>query len=49
MDEAIRLLSDPVLDFSSIITHEIPFYEWEKAFHIADKEKENCLKVSMIM
>jgi len=48
MDEAIRLLGDPVLNFKSIITHEIPFREWEKAFHLADNEKESCLKVSLI-
>jgi len=48
MDEAIRLLGDPALNFKSIITHEIPFSEWEKAFHLADNEKESCLKVSLI-
>jgi len=48
MDEAIRLLGDDTLDFGSIITHEIPFTQWEKAFFIAENDKENCLKVSMI-
>jgi len=49
MDEAIRLLTDPVLDFGSIITHEIPFADWEKAFETAEKEKESCLKVSLVI
>ena len=49
MDEAIRLLGDPALNFKNIITHEVPFLEWETAFRIADNEKESCLKVSMIM
>ena len=49
MDEAIKMLSDPKLDFKSIITHEIPFDEWEEAFRIADEQKDRCLKVSMIL
>jgi threonine dehydrogenase-like Zn-dependent dehydrogenase len=49
MDEALRLLSDRDLNLQNIITHEIPFSDWEKAFHIADNEKDRCLKVSMTM
>jgi len=49
MDEAIRLLGDPSLNLPGIITHEIPFSDWEGAFLIADRDKENCLKVSMII
>jgi len=49
MDEAIRLLGDPELDLKSIITHEIPFSEWEEAYRIADEKKDSCLKVSMIL
>ena len=48
MDDAMRLLSDPELNLKSIITHEIPFDEWEKAFHLADEEKGSCLKVSIV-
>jgi len=49
MDEALRLLSAPDMNLQNIITHEIPFPYWRKAFDIADKEKDHCLKVSMIM
>jgi threonine dehydrogenase-like Zn-dependent dehydrogenase len=49
MDDAIKLLADPDMDFQGIITHEIPFSNWEEAFFIADQKKESCLKVSMIM
>jgi len=49
MDDAMRLLADPALDLKSIVTHEIPFADWKEAFRIASKEKENCLKVSMIL
>ena len=48
MDDAMRLLGDSELDLKSIITHEIPFTDWKKAFHIADEQKDRCLKVSMI-
>jgi len=49
MDDAIRLLEDPELDLKSIITHEIPFKNWEEAFKIADEQKDICLKVNMIL
>ena len=49
MDEAIRLLSDPVLKLKDIVTHELPFSQWEDAFYKAEHDKENCLKVSMVM
>ena len=49
MEDALRLLSDPGLNMKSIITHEIPFGEWEEAFRLAEFDKENCLKVSMIL
>ena len=49
MDEALQLLCDRDLNLQNIITHEIPFSDWEKAFHIADNEKDCCLKVSMVM
>jgi len=49
MDEAMRLLDDPELDFKSIITHEIPLAEWKEAFRIADQQKDSCLKVSIVI
>jgi threonine dehydrogenase-like Zn-dependent dehydrogenase len=49
MDEAIRLLGDSELNLQSIVTHEVPFIEWEDAFLTAEKNKDGCLKVSMII
>ena len=49
MDDAMTLLCDSDLDLKSIITHEIPFDKWEEAFFIADRQKESCLKVSILM
>ena len=49
MDDAIRLLSDPVLNLSSIVTHELPFEKWEEAFNMAEHTVDSCLKVSMVL
>ena len=48
MDEAMLLLEDPALNIGGIITHEMPFDQWEKAFHQAENGKDSGLKVSMI-
>jgi len=48
MDEAIQLLCDSDLNLNSIVTHEIPFERWEKAFYMAEHAIDDCLKVSMI-
>jgi len=48
MDEAMVLLEDPALNMGSIITHEMPFEQWEKAFHQAENGKDSGLKVSMV-
>ena len=48
MDEAIRLLSDPMLNMNSIVTHELPFEKWEEAFRIVEHAEDDCLKVSLV-
>ena len=48
MEEALCLLSNSLLDMKSIVTHEIPFEQWQEAFRLAEFDKENCLKVSLI-
>lgn len=48
-DEAMGLLADPALNLQSIITHELPFDQWEEGFRLASKEKNSCLKVSLIL
>jgi len=49
MDKAIELLGDEALNLKSIITHEIPFAQWQDAFNQADQGKTSCLKVSMLI
>jgi len=48
MDEAMLLLQNPTLNLGNIITHEMPFDQWEKAFHQAENGKDSVLKVSML-
>jgi len=48
MDEAMALLEDPALNLGGVITHEVPFDNWEEAFDQAENGKTSGLKVSMI-
>lgn len=47
LDQAISLLADPALQLNEVITHRLPFEEWEKAFHLAEFGKDEALKVTM--
>jgi len=46
LDESMALLSDGYAD--GIITHKLPFDEFEKAFDIAVNGKDSALKISLI-
>ena len=46
LDEAVEMLKSG--KFDGVVTHEIPFDEYEKAFDIAMNKKNTALKVSMI-
>ena len=48
IDEALSCLSDKKLGLNSLITHRIPFAEWERAFDLAANHKDKTLKVSLI-
>lgn len=48
IDESLACLSDPGLNFSEIITHEISFEKWEEAFFLAKKGHDKALKVSIL-
>jgi len=47
IDDALALLSDDSLGLESIITHRVPFAEWERAFDLAANRKSEAIKVSM--
>ncbi|MGI8965063.1 MAG: zinc-dependent alcohol dehydrogenase, partial [Limisphaerales bacterium] len=48
VDAALALLADKTLGLDSIITHRVPFAEWERAFDLAANHKDKALKVSLI-
>jgi 2-desacetyl-2-hydroxyethyl bacteriochlorophyllide A dehydrogenase len=48
MDDSLRCLSDPVLNLSEIVTHEIPFDNWQEAFHLARDCHDKALKVAIM-
>ena len=47
LDEAINILANGKI--SDVITHELPFDEYKKAFELASGKKSETLKVSMIL
>lgn len=47
LDKALELLGRKDLELKNLITHHIPFEEWEKAFELAEKRKDEALKVTM--
>jgi len=48
LDKALDFLCDKCLGLQSMITHELAFEDWRKAFDLAEKGKDEALKVSMI-
>lgn len=47
MQESLDCLSDPLLALNEIITHELPFAQWEQAFELARNGHDKALKVSL--
>ncbi len=47
--EAIRLVGEGLIEFDSLITHRVPFSEYEKAYKIIDEEKDKAMKVLIEM
>lgn len=48
LDKAVKALEDAPEDFEKMVTHRLPFTEWEKAFELADRGKEEAIKVSLL-
>lgn len=46
-DEALQCLSDPALALEELITHHIPFENWEEAFALARNGHNKTLKVAI--
>jgi 2-desacetyl-2-hydroxyethyl bacteriochlorophyllide A dehydrogenase len=47
MEEALECLADPVLNLASVITHQVPFENWEEAFTLARDKHDKALKVAI--
>lgn len=47
MEEALECLSDKTLKLEEIITHQVPFENWEEAFTLARDRHDKTLKVAI--
>ncbi|AEY67230.1 alcohol dehydrogenase catalytic domain-containing protein [Clostridium sp. BNL1100] len=47
--EAIRLVGEGLIEFDLLITHRVPFREYEKAYKIIDEQKDKAMKVLIEM
>lgn len=48
IDDALKCLGDKSLNFQEIITHQIPFENWEEAFYLARDRHDKALKVTLL-
>jgi threonine dehydrogenase-like Zn-dependent dehydrogenase len=47
IDPALKRLSDPQLHLASLVTHELPFTQWQRGFELARHGKDQALKVAL--
>ncbi|MGV8878090.1 MAG: zinc-dependent alcohol dehydrogenase [Sphingobacteriaceae bacterium] len=47
IDESLLCLADPALALDELITHHIPFANWEEAFTLARDQHDQTLKVAL--
>jgi len=48
LDEAVRMLSNPALGISDLITHRMPFADFKQALNLAETGREKAMKVSLV-
>lgn len=48
MEEALECLDDPSLALHELVTHRLPFLEWEKAIALARDGHDRALKVALM-
>lgn len=48
LDKAVEFLQNKELGIEALITHKLPFDEWEKAFELAENGKDEAVKVSLL-
>lgn len=47
IEESLACLQDPALKLSDLVTHEVPFENWEEAFYLARDRHDKALKVAL--
>ncbi|MBL9136617.1 MAG: alcohol dehydrogenase catalytic domain-containing protein [Verrucomicrobiales bacterium] len=47
LDEALSCLRDSTLVLAELITHQLPFEQWQEAFHLARHGHDRALKVAL--
>jgi len=48
LDKAVGFLQNQAADFEELVTHRLPFDDWEKAFELAEHGKDEAVKVSLV-
>lgn len=48
IEESLACLQDPALNLSQLITHQVPFENWEEAFYLAGDRHDKALKVAIV-
>jgi threonine dehydrogenase-like Zn-dependent dehydrogenase len=45
---ALAVLTDPAVDVASLVTHRLPFSDWQRALDLAAHGKDEALKVALV-
>lgn len=48
IEESMECLKDPALNLLELVTHQVPFENWQEAFHLARDRHDKALKVALI-
>jgi len=48
LDKAVEFLQNQAADFEALVTHRLPFADWEKAFALAEHGKDEAVKISLL-
>ena len=48
IDDALQCLGDKSLALENIVTHQVPFEQWEEAFELARYKHDRALKVALV-
>ena len=49
IDDALAHLADPALGIGDLVTHRVPFDDWQTAFDLANHRRGSALKVAIVI